>query len=611
MSDFKKPAAIFCCVSSAINVNEPIKSHVKLENRPRNNTASAIFFVIFTFVQVVLSIVCLASAKSPADIYGVQSNLADCPGFTVKAIVTSPSYLAEVIEACLGALFGAITLAIVIALLWLFALQKAAPVIVWVTLVVEVLALVVAGIYFLTLESGFAWFFFVLAAVCTIIIIWKRSSVTRAGQMLQKSAYCIRDNPSLIALGLGLNTVLFMYALLIITGIVSSFFVGEIQCVTATDVYGTTATRPQFVQHGWAGGVQIFLSVTITWTFFFSNMFRSYVCASTTAMWLWHTGDDKVQGMPCKGAKWSATSAMGTIALASLLLSIIDQLVKLSKRAWTNCMCCPNPVWWLFRVFMCWAGDAINALTKFSLIISAITAEDFWTSSARTLNLLSGKFTTLFVIDQASKIVLGSASVVFSILILMFTWSVSTFEGRAEIYPGAEVMTWYNAWADSSGSTVADLLLAMCFILATIFIFYPIAGILVLTMFPVIVAAFMGPFFAFGLFVACIASYIFNYFTGMILDVSSTMFVCTLIDAKHGRSLGEGDYKEGSPNEVRYYFLQEANKEPGLAYAAPVLQAVAMTTIQGNPAAVPMAAPMQAVMATPVADPARESAPAY
>merc|ERR1712137_889313 len=120
----------------------------------------------------------------------------------------------------------------------------------------------------------------------------------------------------------------------------------------------------------WPVNARYFVSLMLTWMMWTVLMLRAYMVGGTAGMWYWHS-DQNIPNKACKALSWGATTGFGTVACAGLVVSIMDRLNRAAQSKMADCINCCNPLWWVFRLLMCYLKEMINALSKFCLILAA------------------------------------------------------------------------------------------------------------------------------------------------------------------------------------------------------------------------------------------------
>jgi len=270
------------------------------------------------------------------------------------------------------------------------------------------------------------------------------------------------------------------------------------------------------------------------------------VVGVTAALWYWHP-DTKARAWT--GLKWAMTTSFGTLSLGGLVVTILDRINQWASSKTTACCCmCCNPIYLIFYIVMLIYKEIINALAKFCVLIAAITGEDFFVCVGRSYYTLKGKFSTLFVVDAVAKLVMYSASGVFSIAMWAFAWFV------AAGISGEDTIGFQSSmWANGLGY---QILLILLWILAVLLVYYPLIGIVVCVLWGSLVYGFyFGTSYLIGIFAGALANYFFTFFADVILDVTSAMFTIVRIDHKNGIKI-QGDLSEGSPAAVGNYYYK-------------------------------------------------------
>lgn len=550
----------FCCIKSDVLWAKNVPSEVVLTGRTWKDRFTAFVFFCIFISQLVLASVMIGSTDP--SVCGLISEEGQNLLYGGLQDVGFGQMMEEYVEMFIGLMF----IILFLAFLYLVALMFFAKVVTWATLAVDVALMILIAVFF-------GYFFESVEMVAFLVVLnlafcaylgFIRKRVFDAAEMLQNAAFCLKENPTLLATNFFLMLMLGGYMTLVFAGMISSFFIYD--CVDLP--LGTNGTyagqQPSdLIWAKWATDSRYFLSWTMVWTFFTMNMLRSYIASGTAAMWIWHR--DEINMKPCKAAGWALTFNFGTMGIAGLLMTFMDWVSRSTKDICTNISCCCNPCWWILRIIVYVATDYFNALTRTTLVFTSITGEDFYTSAQRSLFNLKGKFAKLFLIDSTAKLVLNTAALVLSVSVALMAFGfgntkvieVYTFlksDGVLDISRGIIFDEDYQNNADSVEINTINI---MMFVLAVILINYPLAAILITTFLSAWVAWGTGYAYLFAVFVGALANYMFHYFAGSILDIVGALFIIGIIDKKNGQRPLTEDVPFGSPAYVMFHIQNQ------------------------------------------------------
>lgn len=570
-----------CCLPEGVNCEDKIPSKVNFE-RPCQNRLSAAVFIAAVIVQYVLAIVTLVSIENPLDCFGAGSSAAINVDFS--------SSFGAAMQQHIGAFILAVALALMFGLGWIYSLQRFSLVVVWGTLILEMLvALTVAILAFCVPGGGLLGLgitIICLDGIALAVILIKKKAVDNAALMLQSAAYCVQYNCSMVVLALGILVIALAYSALPIAGMAGSFIAGNWVPINNCVPGPSTFCICVLDQPPWINAARVYNNLVLVWAFFFFNMLRTYVVGGTAGMWYWHP---ETKGRPFVAFKWAVSSAFGTLSLGGLVVTIVDRVNRWATSKTNMLCCCCNPMFLIFYVIMLVYKEIVNSLAKFCIIIASITGEDFFVCVGRSYYTLKGKFTTLFVVDGVAKLVMYGACSVFSCALWAFAWFVAA--GIAQ----EDTIAYQSSMWDYS--LLYRVLLVLLWILAGLLVYYPLVGIIVCVLWgnPVF-GYYLGTSFLIGVFAGCLANYLFTFFADVVLDVTTAMFTIVRIDHLNGVKIS-GDLSAGSPAAVGMYYLKLSGDEGGTELA-PVAQPAAAAPPMASPVAAP-ATQIQVVVQQP------------
>jgi hypothetical protein len=570
-----------CCLPEGVDCKEKIPSKVNFDRHCQNRIAGAVFLAA-VLIQYVLAILTLANVEDPLLCFGANIGFSD---------VDYSAGFGAAMQKHIGAFLMAILLALLLGFVWIYSLQRCSMVVVWGTLITEmVLALAAAIAAFAVPGGGLVGLgitILVFDGIALLIIFIKKKAVDNAAFMLQSAAYCIQYNCSMVLVALGLLLCVVAYSVVPLAGMAASFVAGHwyspTGCVpsASTPVCACLLSQPT-----WINGARVFNNLILVWVFFFFNMMRTYVVGATAALWYWHPDST---GRPFTALKWACSSGFGTLSLGGLVVTIIDRINQWASSKLTACCClCCNPLYLIMYIVMMIYKEIINSLAKFCVIISSITGEDFFVCVGRSYYTLKGKFTTLFVIDGVAKIVMYSAAAVFSCVLWAFAWFVA-----AGISGENTIGFQDDLWARG---LLWQIVLVLLWIFAGVLVYYPLVGIIVCVLWgSVVFGVLFGTSFLIGVFAGALANYLFTFFADVVLDVTTAMFTIVRIDHLNGIKI-KGDLSAGSPASVGAYYYKLSGDDTGTELVTP---AAAVAAPQGG-MQVQVVVQQQSMVAQPV-----------
>ena len=311
------------------------------------------------------------------------------------------------------------------------------------------------------------------------------------------------------------------------------------------------------------------LIFTYIWSVFWYSQVRLYVVALIVGSWHWHPSE---KPGACQALGIVLTKGVGTTSAASLVLAIIEQIKRETK---FKCWHVLSPL----HLVLCALGwmcvTCLNMLTKYTLIIHALTGQSFFKSGKNSFHLMGRHFTNGIITEAVSKNMLFLATLVFSFAIFIISWVWMDDEfGTTSFY----------SVTHEKGLFIAVI------IIEGVLIWYPCAALIIFILVDDLIKAYVsdgGIVTVSAMLVGVIASMLFNFLAGVILDAIEVSFVLYAVDKDNGIDL------------TNYVFAQEIVKHiptakidvlapgaglaPGMQVAVAVGQAVAMPMTVAQP----------------------------
>ena len=206
------------------------------------------------------------------------------------------------------------------------------------------------------------------------------------------------------------NTFLFLY-----------FFCETVYVIKVENIFGVGCT---FVNPSYIHGIRIYLSFTYLWTNLLLDKMRLNLIATIVGSWHFHK--DKIPSLFL--TFWNTFKSLGTLSLAAVITSLAEKLntsndTRIGIIPWIIAF----PVILAFKTLSYCYGAAfkrlVNMLTKYAVILHAITGNGFVESGQLSFGILSQHFQSGLVTELTSKSVLILGSYVLSISLALISWS--------------------------------------------------------------------------------------------------------------------------------------------------------------------------------------------
>jgi len=247
----------------------------------------------------------------------------------------------------------------------------------------------------------------------------------------------------------------------------------------------------------------------------------------------WYFGQS--EGEPAnpalQGAKWAFTSSSGAVAQAAIIQTIVEKLKKEAKK----CSC--GPVSLLARCIISMIGDAVDAMSRFSLIAHAVYGGGLWETAKGTWRLLKDHLGDAVATNNVAQYVMS-----FTTSFVTVALSFSTFLMYGAAFGGNYDIT--TALGNADASSITWILLGYT-LLANFVAAKPMHFIILL----VFIETFAGSAIAAGgsnwyamiggsMFITAVAGIVLHYFAMVVLHAADAVFFCYAVE-KHNNKTQE------------------------------------------------------------------------
>ena len=424
---------------------------------------------------------------------------------------------------------------VVIAVAWVALLRVAAKAIVLVTELTKIGICVYLGV------STSNVTFYVIAGLYLVVILWKRKQLLFATKIIEHAALGLQSNGhmfvAILIILLALVAVVFLF-IFFVSKYVDFVEVGPLvntQCDTFNDdagssMYGSCLHTVQtsdcdFVSSTHKGDLLWVLVFSYIWNCFWFNQVRLYVITLIVASWHWHPADKPTA---LQALSIVATKGVGTVSIASLLLAIVEQIKRQTKFRWWHIL---SPAHLLLDVLGWMLITCLNMLTKYTLIIHVLSGKSFLQSGKSGFHLMKRHFQNGVITEMTSKNVMTLSSLVFSFAIYVIGW------------------VWLDDQFGTESFTVITHekgLFLLFIILEGILIWYPsVALVIFILIDPLIKGSSMNvTIVVAAMLIGVVASLLFNFMSGVILDTVDVCFVLFAVDKDNGVDLSNSSFAQ-------------------------------------------------------------------
>jgi len=498
--------------------SEKLPPRVNFAKRQCNDVYFGIFYALVLLVQIILCFVILGNGGFD----DFLKRFCECSNYTGTACVETNllgmtgTGLGRLISKFPGYFVLAIVFSFFIGLAWIFLLQKFARIIVWCTLLLKVVGSVALGVYLLTIDDGATpgILLFCVAGVTLFVMFYMKDKIELAAEILRQAANALAQRPGMLGTATSLQIFLVLYMFLNNFALMNSWFTGEFIRGPATGSLYQCYWEPA----AWIDGARAFVVIALIWGLAMLDMMRASSLSYATGVWYFHQADNypAKPPMPALAGLKAAFRAWGTNAKAAAIITIVDIFQRVARN---KCLRC-SPVGWVLWACLYFFKTCIEFLSKFTVIIAAVSGLDFWDSAKKGYGMLKRHFVGGYVTNRVGFAVLEGGAFIFALLIGFIVWtSIATengqdpFAGRVDVSLVLKIILW---------------------IFAILCLAYPLFGLIIIGLLANVFGSTLDWPFTFGLFAATFAHILLRFFAWVVLDITDAIFVFQAMDRDNG-----------------------------------------------------------------------------
>jgi len=320
----------------------------------------------------------------------------------------------------------AVLFSLIIGIIWMAALKSCAKPIVYATIVFKGVVLLALIVWMVSIGAPQVMIIILmafLAVYCLLIFCW-RNKINLTACLIEQSVAVVQTHPQIFFAAAFLMVLGAVVYAACITGLVFLLASGSwVQTVVEDSVTGRPTTECQWQISSSAYMGLLLISFCALWSWELFMALRFYVVSLTSGVWYFSNASLSAQdGSAASGrvrnpvmtaTTLAFTKSFGSIALASLIMYICEQLRRMARQSARN-----NGI--LGLVIACCIQCIIayiEFLTRFALTFHALTGDDFCTSARTfTTHLSRHGFTALWV-DWLSRFVFQFGAFVLSLVV--------------------------------------------------------------------------------------------------------------------------------------------------------------------------------------------------
>ena len=392
-------------------------SPLQLDKRRATDTCFGIFYGIVVMATMAVSINAAMNNKIDALLNPPE----ECSASGGFDNATSWANAMKEVVPQMPNLGFAVLFSLLIGIVWMAALKTCAKPIVYGTILFKGAALVALLLYLVSIGAPSSTIFFlviILGLYVLVLFMW-RKKINLTVALIEQSVAVVQAHPGIFVAS---ALIMLLGGIVYAACVVGAFYLlaaGEWIVVVSETTLATTCEW-QFPDGTYPGLALISFCALWSWEMFMA--LRFYVVALTSGVWYYsnaalssHEGGASapVRNPVTTATRLAFSKSFGSIALASLIMYICEQLRRMARRSAQNngiigCLiaCCIQCI-----------ISYIEFLTRFALVFHALTGDDFCTSARTfTTHLSRHGFTALWV-DFLSRFVFQFGAFVLSLVV--------------------------------------------------------------------------------------------------------------------------------------------------------------------------------------------------
>ncbi len=414
-----------------------------------------------------------------------------------------------------------IGLSFVLALLVLVALYLVPQTVTWASVVFNIACYMFIGIAIImaankTGASPTVGYLFVGFGVANMILAYvTRNKIIMAGRHLKTASLALAKNTSVFPAALILQIFIVFFIVL--------FWFANDAAARNLQLNPITCT-PQY-----NSAVQYFFLFMFFWTTAWLKLARLNVVAMTVGSWYFGQSD-RVGGLGALTT--TVTRSAPVVTVASIICTIVDYLVAIASNQfwWTDPLGC------ILKCFFLIFQSCVMALTRYAIIGHAFIGKGFFASGKAAFSVLRRNAVGGYVNDRAGASVVFIVSKVFSILLGMGAWY--WMDQIAE----TDTLDFILTKLDSA------ILVALFFLVWLYVVQIPTFTIIVIVKFQQLLSGLTTSGTLIDLyvpmtavFISCLCSVILGFFSSLVLDAMSTIWLGYALGRDSGKAASGDD----------------------------------------------------------------------
>ncbi|MDC3321760.1 choline transporter-like family protein [bacterium] len=417
-----------------------------------------------------------------------------------------------------------------LAFVWLLAMKYFGQTFIWISMAMIIAIKITMAILLFSVDGSTpAIIIIVFTSIFALYLFCRREVINRAGVSLETACKGLWKNPSIFIILTPIECVYLLYVFLWIFAWSQSWKIGSVDSLTCS-----VSVDSKGQQKMW------FSSFLILWITMYINHVKVNVVGATLGAWAFGQEEDGSWTVSCAAAKWSFWNSSPTLALSSVICSVVEYLKRLAENKCNKF----NPACCVFMIIMYCLMSVLQAFGRFCVVLHSITGKPFYESAYHSFKLLvkGGNIESAIAADYFIGLALGLTSYFLSLGVgfMMWAWGDEA-SGLKTLDPNADDWkTWF--W--------------ILFVMFVIMNRYPYWSTFILAIIggnSSIASATdaKSSIVLMAMFGANIAHIVFAFFAAIVLDGVDTIVMCYAIDKANG--LAASDYSKKDPIVASMY----------------------------------------------------------
>jgi len=303
---------------------------------------------------------------------------------------------------------------LILSVVWLVLLQKAARPVIWGTIAADILGLVAVFVYMLVEYEEVNWMCIIFAVVGVAMAVLLRRKIDEAAVIMTWAMTALGSNLRLFLVCGGVTLLWGCYFALWVASLISLFFVKE---VAETEGGG----RCELQMTAWAGSMRWLWLVSYYWvSYFFLN---AKLVILTPQVAGWYFAQPGSESFWVQSTKWAFGPLAGGNAICSAIMGVVQRLLDYHNSRLRLIAGLFDPLEWIPICLAFALKQCIFTYTRFGLIAQAYTGEPFCGTARKVFELLRRRLGEAIICNYLGSRVMAWCTWVLSLGVAFATWA--------------------------------------------------------------------------------------------------------------------------------------------------------------------------------------------